>query len=92
MSNTNTYTGGTNIYGGVLQVDGSVASVVTVKTDGTLAGTGTIFAKVDNNGIVSPGDSPGTLTISGGNYTQHSGATLKIEIGGLSSGVNGDLT
>jgi outer membrane autotransporter protein len=91
LSGTNTYTGGTNIYGGVLQVDGSVASGVTVKADGTLAGTGSIFGNVDDNGIVSPGDSsPGTLTINA-NYTQHANATLRIEIGGLNAGVNSDL-
>ena len=37
--------------------------------DGTLMGTGTINGNVVNNGIVQPGDAPGTLTIDG-NFTQ----------------------
>ena len=36
-------------------------------------------------GIVSPGHSPGTITVNG-NFTQSSAGTLKIEIGGLSAG------
>jgi outer membrane autotransporter protein len=49
-----------------------------------------VFGNVTNSGIVSPGDSPGTLTIIG-NYTQTSSGTLKTEIGGLNAGVNSDL-
>ena len=90
LTNMDTVPDGTNIYGGVLQVDGSLTSNVVVKADGTLAGIGTVVGNVDNNGIVSPGDSPGTLTITG-NYMQNATGTLRIEIGGLNSGVNSDL-
>jgi outer membrane autotransporter protein len=91
LSGINTYTSPTNINGGVLQVDGSIASTLTtVNSGGTLAGIGTIGGDVINSGIVSPGDSPGTLTITG-NYTQNSNGTLHTEIGGLNSGVNSDL-
>jgi outer membrane autotransporter protein len=91
LSGINTYTSDTNINAGVLQVDGSIASLNTfVNPGGTLAGTGTIGGSVNNSGVVSPGDSPGKLTINSG-YTQNSNGTLHIEIGGLTPGVNSDL-
>ncbi len=90
LSGTNTYTGGTNIYEGVLQVDGSIASDTVVKTDGTLAGNGTIYANVENHGIVSPGDSPGTLRVQNDYYNRVDG-TFRAEIGGLNEGVDADL-
>jgi len=52
---------------------------LTVDTNATLSGTGTIVGNVAANGLVSPGNSPGTLTIQG-NYTQNSGSTLYMEI------------
>jgi outer membrane autotransporter protein len=91
LSGNNIYTGSTNIYEGVLQVDGSTTSDTVVKTDGTLAGNGTIFGSVENHGVVGPGDSPGTLTVSGADYTNQSDGTFRAEIGGLSEGVNADL-
>jgi autotransporter-associated beta strand protein len=85
LSNANTYTSDTNINVGVLQVDGSIASPNTfVNPGGTLSGTGTVRGNLSNSGIVSPGDSPGTLHV-GGNYSQASGGTLEIEIAGLFS-------
>ena len=59
---------------------------------GTLAGGGTVDAAAVNNtsGVVSPGNSAGTLTIDG-DYNQSSGAALQIELGGLDSGVDSDL-
>jgi outer membrane autotransporter protein len=85
LNAANTYTGNTTINGGVLQVDGSIVSDTFVNPGGTLAGIGSIFANVINSGTVSPGDSPGTLTI-GDNYTQTSAGTLKIEIAGILPG------
>ena len=91
LSGINTYTGVTNINAGSLIVDGSIASPDTeVNFGGLLGGTGTIGGFVINAGVVSPGDSPGTLTING-NYVEVGSSTLRIEIGGLNSGVNSDL-
>lgn len=53
---------------------------------GTLSGGGTIEGSVENSGgVVSPGASPGTLSLSG-NYTQGAGGRLDIEVGGTGAG------
>jgi autotransporter-associated beta strand protein len=81
----NTYTGLTNINGGVLQIDGSTSSNTFINNKGTLAGGGTVNGNVTNyNGTVSPGDPlgvPGALTVTS-NYMQTPSATLVIQITG----------
>ena len=58
-------------------------STLNLLVGGVLKGNGTINGTVNNNGgSVSPGNSPGVLTISG-NYVQGPTGTLNIEIGGL---------
>jgi uncharacterized repeat protein (TIGR01451 family) len=53
---------------------------------GTLNGAGSITGDVINSGgNVSPGMSPGTISITG-NYTQGAGGTMTIELGGTSAG------
>jgi Tol biopolymer transport system component len=56
---------------------------------GKLAGTGTVIGQVTSAGRISPGQSPGILTIDG-NYTQTTTGTLTIELGGLESGSEHD--
>lgn len=58
-----------------------------VNRSGTLAGSGAISGNVTVNagGMVSPGDPPATLTVTG-NYTQLSSGTLLINIAGASAG------
>ncbi len=76
----NSIGGSTNITAGTLGVNGPLTtSLVTVSSGATLRGTSTITGNVMNSGIVSPGNSIGTLTING-NYTQAAGSTLLIEI------------
>jgi autotransporter-associated beta strand protein len=83
----NTYTGDTNVNGGVLQIDGSISSNASVQRRATLAGIGTVDGNlVNNGGTISPGASagvPGTLTVTG-NYTTapRSAATLFIQLAG----------
>ncbi len=49
---------------------------------GMLTGSGSVMGSIDNaGGTVSPGESPGTLNISG-DYTQGSEGTLFMEVGG----------
>jgi hypothetical protein len=78
---------------GVTRVDGTLAvtpSSATIQIQGgVLQGSGTISNNVSNSGTVAPGDSPGTLQISG-NYTQTSAGTLQIEIGGTTAGTQYD--
>jgi len=86
LTGTNTYTGPTTVNGGSLIVDGSIASVQTlVNTSGLLGGRGVLGGNLVNSGIVSPGDSPGTLHVSS-NYTQSANGTLRIEIAGTAQG------
>jgi autotransporter-associated beta strand repeat len=85
LTGDSTYTGNTNVNGGVLKVDGSITSNTIVSHGGTLAGTGTVGGNVTNAGLVSPGDAPGTLTVNG-SYTQASNGTLLIDIAGPNTG------
>jgi len=52
---------------------------------GTLSGSGTITGSVSNNATVSPGASPGLLTIVG-NYSEGPNAHLAIVLGGTTPG------
>src|SRR5262249_14556792 len=59
------YTGPTNVNAGILEVDGSLSSIVTVNNGGTLVGNGTLGGlNVASGGIVAPGNSIGTLNVS----------------------------
>ncbi|UUO10645.1 autotransporter domain-containing protein [Alcaligenes faecalis] len=79
LTGNNSYTGGTTISGGRLAVNGTLASAVTVEREGTLGGAGTV-AQVDNYGTLAPGNSVGTLTVSG-DYTAHAGSVHELEVG-----------
>ncbi len=77
LSGTNDYLGATLVAGGGLRVTGTLtSSSVTVGSNSVLTGTGTVQAPVEiqNNGILLPGNSIGTLTVdtatfdSGGSY------------------------
>jgi fibronectin-binding autotransporter adhesin len=59
--------GSTTVTGGTLNVNGSISnSTVTVSTGATLSGSGTVGETTLANGAtISPGNSPGTLTING---------------------------
>ena len=63
-----------------------IAGVVDI-ANGILEGNGTIDANVliEGDGVISPGNSPGTLNING-NYTQSSTGTMDIELGNLGAG------
>ena len=78
-----TQSGGTTTVNGALN---SNTSTITLN-GGSLIGTGTLTGNVTSSAIVAPGGdgTAGILTISGG-YTQNSGGTLKIDVGGLATG------
>lgn len=99
----NTFTGVLNINGGRVNVNGNLptsTSAVNVNSGGVLGGTGNITRNVTVNGggIVSPGVSPGVLTING-NITFNAGSAFEVELNGLTAGtdydqlfVNGNVT
>jgi hypothetical protein len=71
-------------------VDGLFTSDTPIQIDGgTLSGSGLIQGDVLMGGTMSPGDSPGSLTIQG-NYTQLSGGTFFAELAGLTPGTQYD--
>ncbi len=90
LTGANTYGGGTTVKAGTLLVNNTTGSgtgsgLVTVESGATLGGIGRIAGSVFNQGIVSPGNSPGTIRV-GGNYEQTPNGTLRIEIGGRQPG------
>jgi len=92
LSGSNTYTGSTTVDNGQLTLNGSINSNTTVGPQGILGGVGTIQRDLDNQGVVAPGSSIGTLNVSG-NYAQATGSSLHVEIdnNGNAPGVNNDL-
>lgn len=78
----------TNVIAGTLNVAENKAltsPLVTIENGGTLMGSGIISGNLTNFGLVSPGNSLGTLTVSG-DYTQSPNGTLRIEVAGLGPG------
>jgi len=83
----NTYTGGTIVSAGKLLVNnvtgsGTGTGGVSVASGATLGGNGTISGTVTTAGstaVISPGSSPGTLTIGG--LDASAGANMKFELG-----------
>ena len=96
LTGTNTYLGATTITAGKLLVNGnqlSATGAVTVQTGATLGGSGTLggVVTVNSGGILAPGNSPGTLTMSG--LSLPSGSSLSMELGqaGTVAGTYNDL-
>ncbi|NYT66257.1 autotransporter domain-containing protein [Alcaligenaceae bacterium] len=81
MTGQNSYQGATDITGGKLVVNGSIASsqLLTVGTDAALGGSGTVGDTV-MYGRMAPGNSVGTLTVAG-DYTQLPGSVFELELG-----------
>ncbi|WP_100174631.1 autotransporter outer membrane beta-barrel domain-containing protein [Bradyrhizobium nitroreducens] len=79
LTGTTAFTGATSVDAGGLIVNGTLPSVVTVN-GGYLGGIGTVGGIVLNNGgMVAPGNSIGTLNVSG-NVTFNAGSTFQVEI------------
>ena len=80
------YTGLLTVQAGTTLVNGTLASVNV--TDGVLGGTGTVGSTIVYTGTLSPGNSPGVLTVDG-DLTLSPDDTFLIEING-SAGINYD--
>ena len=79
---------------GTTTVDGALMAPAGLTLQkGTLQGKGAIAAAVTSSASVTPGDSsskPATLTVTG-TYTQNSGGSLNISIGGTAAGSFGQV-
>jgi autotransporter-associated beta strand protein len=86
LSGSNGYTGSTTVSAGTLVVDGSIlgTSDVTVAPGAVLGGSGSIGGLTTVSGTLSPGNSPGELTLA--SLLLASTATTLIEIDGLTRG------
>lgn len=83
LSGTNTFSGNTTVNAGTLLVEGSLASSLVNVTGGILGGSGSLAGTVSigSGGALSPGSSPGTITVSGLNMLN--GSNLVFEGGDL---------
>ena len=70
-----------HITGGAVDNNGTIDGNAGVSGAGLLTGGGLVAGDLSNGGLVSPGNSPGTLTIDG-DYTQLSSGTLLMQIAG----------
>ena len=89
LSGASTFTGGTVINGGGLFVTGSLSGSVQINAGGYLGGTGSVGAVVSTGGELTPGLSPGTLTLS--SLSLDAASSLNFELGMpgvVGSGVN----
>jgi len=94
LTGASTYTGTTSINAGTLLVNGSLGNTtVAVNNGGTLGGSGTIggVVTVNSGGVLTPGNSPGTLSVAG--LTLASGSSTIFELGAPAGtpGVDSDL-
>lgn len=80
---TNTTSAPANVQAGSLLFTGGLGAT-TVSSGAFLGGTGTITGNLTNAGTVSPGNSPGTITVTG-NYAQTSTGILAIELASAAS-------
>ncbi len=82
ITGAQTFTGTTAVDAGLLVVNGSLASLATVNTGGTLGGDATFHGEVTlkAGGILAPGNSPGTMVFADG-LTIEDGAVFNWDLG-----------
>ena len=93
LNGSNTYQGPTNVTSGTLVVDGSLGlGSVTVASSATLMGSGSIGGAVAvlDGGMVAPGSSPGTLTMTGA-LTLADASILSFELNAANNTVGGGI-
>jgi autotransporter-associated beta strand protein len=82
LSGTNTYTGPTTVDAGMLSVNGSITSDVTVNPLAILAGSGSVNnVGINAGGVLMPGDgTPGSSLALSGNLAFQSGAIYLVQL------------
>jgi autotransporter-associated beta strand protein len=78
-NSANSYRGPTAILQGRLNLDHGRISSTTIATGAWLTGNGTVAGNLTNSGVLSPGNSPGAITVQG-NFVQNSTGVLNVEI------------
>ncbi len=85
LGGNNTYTGATIVNSGTLVINGSThaSSAVSVKSGGTVGGSGAIHGSltVENGGNVAPGTTTETFEV-GGAFALEAGGTLAMKLNG----------
>ncbi|MGY2288328.1 autotransporter domain-containing protein [Pseudomonas sp. SDO528_S397] len=85
LTGANTYSGPTLVNQGLLAVNGSITSDVTVSDRGVLGGSGRIGSlTAKDGGTVAPGNSIGTLNVAG-DVTFEPGSTYAVQLSANSS-------
>lgn len=85
LTGTSTYSGGTSLNGGRLNVNGAIISDIAVVAGTTLGGKGSVGAVLAHAGAtLAPGTSVGALSTK--DFTLLAGARLEIEIAGATPG------
>jgi len=85
LTGTNTYSGPTLVKQGLLAINGSVTSDVTVSNSGVVGGSGHIGSlAAKSGGTVAPGNSIGTLNVAG-DVSFDAGSTYAVELSSTNS-------
>lgn len=81
LTGVSSYTGATTVEAGTLGVNGSIASssLTTVNAGAALGGNGTVGTTLINGGALAPGNSIGTLNVSG-NLTFTAASSYMVEL------------
>jgi len=91
LNAANSYAGATLVNAGKLLINGNQAAAtgaVTVAAGATLGGSGTTGGAVTVNGILSPGNSPGVLTVA--SVALNASSTSLFEVNGTTRGTQYD--
>lgn len=83
-STNNSHRGATTVAQGALVLNNGRVGNTSISSGARLAGIGTIQGNLTSSGIVSPGNSPGTITVVG-NYTMTPTSTYAVELASATS-------